>query len=331
MELAAPSVPSWLAEVALKARRFTRRVVQPTIGKPLSAAFRGLDVTYPGFGRPIPGTPQMQWIPDFQHIHLPQFFSPEEKASRDRRFADVAGSKGVVILSSQSALSDFARLYPSASAMPRVWSFCTTLTDAEEGGRDPHQAFDLPDFYLYVPNQFWAHKGHSTLFEALASLRKVGKTPTVVCTGTMSDPRDVDHVPRLISLIEREGLANQVKFLGVVSRADQIQILRHAAAVIQPSTFEGWSTVVEDAKAVGRPVILSDIPVHREQAPEGILFEVGSSRSLASVLGDALENLRPGPDERAEREAAEVTERTRRQRAAEFISYALEACSSSRS
>ncbi len=42
-------------------------------------------------------------------------------------------------------------------------------------------------------------------------------------------------------------------------------LLRGAAAVLQPSRFEGWSTIIEDAKSLGKPIVASDIAVHREQ------------------------------------------------------------------
>ena len=38
-----------------------------------------------------------------------------------------------------------------------------------------------------------------------------------------------------------------------------------AEAVIQPSLFEGWSTVVEDAKAMNQNMIASNLDVHNEQ------------------------------------------------------------------
>jgi hypothetical protein len=36
--------------------------------------------------------------------------------------------------------------------------------------------------------------------------------------------------------------------------------------------FEGWSTVIEDARGFGRPLIVSDIPVDREQADSDTIF-----------------------------------------------------------
>jgi glycosyltransferase involved in cell wall biosynthesis len=111
----------------------------------------------------------------------------------------------------------------------------------------------------------------------------------------------------------------------MVSRADQIEIFRKAAAVVQPSRFEGWSTVVEDAKAVGRPMLLSDIPVHLEQAPEETFFKVGSHEDLASVLEVMLLSLEPGPDKQSEAAAAEASADRGRRAAERFMEIAHEA------
>ena len=48
--------------------------------------------------------------------------------------------------------------------------------------------------------------------------------------------------------------------------------MNYAEAVIQPSLFEGWSTVVEDAKAMNQYVIASNIDVHIEQLQKNYSF-----------------------------------------------------------
>jgi glycosyltransferase involved in cell wall biosynthesis len=54
---------------------------------------------------------------------------------------------------------------------------------------------------------------------------------------------------------------------------DDVQALMlSAAALINPSRFEGWSTTVEEAKSLGVEMLLSDINVHREQAEQNALF-----------------------------------------------------------
>ena len=308
------------SETSLRVRRVKRKFLQPFVGRPLDRAFRDVDVTFPGFGRPIPGVPQIHWIPDFQHVHLPHLFDEEELSRRDRRFAELASTPGTLILSSEAAKDDFVHLYPDARAKPTVWRFCSQMTRQEDGGKDPFTAFGLPEKYLYVANQFWVHKDHLTLFEALHELRSRRLAPVVVCTGSMEDGRDPTYIDQIKRFLRDRSLTDQVRVLGMLSRPDQVAVLRHAAAVVQPSRFEGWSTVVEDAKVVGRPVILSDIKVHREQMPEAHFFSVGSVSSLADALANFLPQAVPGPDPEAEAQARVATHTRALEAARNFVS-----------
>ena len=69
----------------------------------------------------------------------------------------------------------------------------------------------------------------------------------------------------------------------------------HSAAVINPSLFEGWSTTVEEAKALDLNIILSDIPVHREQNPDrSIFFNARDPEQLAVILLETVRNTHTG-------------------------------------
>ena len=101
--------------------------------------------------------------------------------------------------------------------------------------------------------------------------------------------------------------SEQVQLLGLVSRERLVSLMRRALAVIQPSLFEGWSTVVEDARALGRPCLLSDLPVHREQNPPGArFFPPESAEALAGLIAELWEHGTPGPDLEAEAAARET-------------------------
>lgn len=78
-------------------------------------------------------------------------------------------------------------------------------------------------------------------------------------------------------------------FKPVLPYADVLGLMRTAVAVINPSLMEGWSTTVEEAKSLGAPLILSDIPVHREQASTiADFFDAQSPASLAQVLDNCM-------------------------------------------
>lgn len=290
-------------------------------------AHAAIDVVYPGFGAPIPHAKVIRWIPDFQHRYLPQLFSEEESRSRDRSINDIVAKPGVVVLSSQSAADDFARFYPESRATPRVWSFCSLIDTTRPVTLGLHAKYGLPEKYLYLPNQFWVHKNHLAVLKALVQLRdEHGLIIPLICTGAQTDCRDKTHFPRLEKFIAEHRLANQVQFLGLIDRNDQIDVLRCSAAVVQPSIFEGWSTVVEDVRAVGRPIFLSDIPVHLEQQPADCsYFPPQSPGTLAHLLAERWASLVPGPDALAEAAARRVMEKRILDSARVFCSVASEA------
>ena len=104
--------------------------------------------------------------------------------------------------------------------------------------------------------------------------------------------------------LQQHELKSQVHYLGLLPRHEQIQLMRCAGAVVQPSQFEGWSMLVEDCRALGKKMILSDIAVHQEQdPPRGCYFPVGDASALADVIADQWPSLTPGPDLAAEKQA----------------------------
>jgi glycosyltransferase involved in cell wall biosynthesis len=272
--------------------------VSRRLGFPLRAN-KPVDVFYPGFGAQVPGAVTVRWIPDFQHRYLPHLFSQEEIAARDRSIGEIAERPGVVVLSSETAAEDFRRFYPRHRATPRVWHFCSLLDSAEPASHATIEKYKLPKKYLYLPNQFWAHKNHITVFKALVRLsNEHGLIVPLVCTGAQVDPRNEAHFGSLMQFIEEQGLMGQVHLLGLLDRKDQVDVLRHAVAVVQPSLFEGWSTVVEDVRSTGRPIFLSKIPVHLEQNPaQCTYFEAESDQQLAFEIASRWDDLPAGPDQ----------------------------------
>ena len=80
--------------------------------------------------------------------------------------------------------------------------------------------------------------------------------------------------------------------------------MRRSLAVIQPSLFEGWSTVVEDARVLGKILIISDFAVHVEQnPPRAMFFAKDSAEDLAQKLEQGWQKLDPGVNHEAEAEA----------------------------
>jgi glycosyltransferase involved in cell wall biosynthesis len=151
---------------------------------------------------------------------------------------------------------------------------------------DIKKKYQLQEEYFFCPNQFWAHKNHLVVLEAIKKLESShNRKIKVVFTGKLHDFRTPGYHNEIIKYINENNIADNVLMLGFIDRKEQLQIMKHALAVIQPSLFEGWSTIVEDTKAMNQNIIVSDIPVHKEQlAGKTIYFDPKNSDSLVGVL-----------------------------------------------
>ena len=228
------------------------------------------------------------WIPDFQHARLPEFFDPGEIKDREEACRRCARWNDLVLLSSESVRRDFQEQLPEYAAKARVLPFPSSLAlaDLPEPVSDFRVRLGVPEKYLLVANQFWAHKNHDVVIRAMSELSQRGHPARVVLVGNMFDHRGGDRcvASDVLQSLSRHGLGQKVRMLGRVSTDDLVSLLRHAGAIIQPSRFEGWSTTVQDARALGRPLICSDIPTHREQAPQAGFFPVDDHQTLADVI-----------------------------------------------
>jgi glycosyltransferase involved in cell wall biosynthesis len=267
------------------------------------------------------------WLPDFQHRHLPQYFDPNVLTRREAGLSTFFNDARTIVFSSHNAASDYKRFYPAATARAEVLHFHTFPPDSWYGG-DPlkvQSKFHLPDKFVLVSNQLWQHKNHLELFKALALLSSARShdLPHVVCTGYPADERNPNHINHCLRAVHELGLAQHVSILGLIERAEQIQLLRRCIAVVQPSLFEGWSTIVEDARVFGKEILMSDIAVHKEQnPPNGLYFEHASARSLADCLDEIWKTGVPGPDIERETDARTKAIENARAYARSFLSLA---------
>ena len=231
------------------------------------------------------------WIPDFQHVHLPQFFPADELVVRNRQYRELIERSDLLVVSSEAALADLQRFAPALAHKGRVLRFSAIRPDVTGSERlDLHATYGLDRPYFYLPNQFWAHKDHLTAIRALAELRQRHPGIRIVCSGSLTDYRNPGHLDKLRAEIDRLGLSAHFLLLGSIPYPHIAQLMLGAVAVVNPSLSEGWSTTVEEAKALGVPLVLSAIAVHREQCQRGeaIFFEPGDSSGLAARLEEQL-------------------------------------------
>ena len=211
--------------------------------------------------------PAVAWFTDFQHRRLPQLFSPAARWRREVGFRMQIASGRTVMLSSESALRDCKAFYPAVAGRASVVRFASR-PPAELLTTNPAEAtalYKLPERFFYLPNQFWRHKNHKVVVDALSILNARGIDIVIAASGSKDDPREQDYFDGIMRQITDRNLSRNFRYLGMIPLSHVYALLRVSAALINPSRFEGWSTTVEEAKSFGVPMILSDLDVHREQ------------------------------------------------------------------
>lgn len=231
------------------------------------------------------------WIPDFQEKALPHLFSEEELVYRKEQHLYYINNFDNILFSSNAARNDFERFYPKAQNTLHVMPFAVGKVPDSVNHKSVLERLGVPDNFFYCPNQFWMHKNHIAVIEAVSILAKQGVDINVVFSGKELDRRNPEHVNNLKKRVTELGLANQIKFLGFISKEDQYVLIEATNAMLQPSLFEGWSTVVEEAKSKSKFIIASDIAVHREQlSTNALFFNPHDPQSLAQVVAQRLRN-----------------------------------------
>ena len=231
----------------------------------------------------------INWIPDFQHIHLPQMFSEKEIQNRNNNFLKLIRDSDLIVLSSFDALKDMKKFAPNYEYKARVLQF-VSQPNSRYFELDEHdkslllQKYEIKDDFFYIPNQFWKHKNHMMIFEAINELKKDGVEINIVCTGYLGDYRNKTYIDDIRKVVKLNNLEDNIKLLGLVDYEDVFALIKFSKAVINPSLFEGWSSTVEECKSVGKNMILSDLDVHKEQYPNAVFFKRDSIESLKEVL-----------------------------------------------
>ena len=298
--------PDELAELAaihgveiVRSRAFDRRraslLAALTLGLDRAAATefqaKRIDLVFEAarfFGWRLP-FPAVAWFPDFQHRGLPQLFSPAARWRRDIGFRAQIASGRSILLSSESALRDCREFYPSVRNEISVVRFAAQPAAGllTTGINDVLAEYGLPGGYFYLPNQFWRHKNHQVVVDALDIARQRGLDIVVAVSGSPDDSREPGYFSDLMKQVESRGLMKNFRYLGMIPPDHVYALLRASIALINPSRFEGWSTTVEEAKSFGVPAILSDIDVHREQTGgTARYFGVDDPQALAGHLAD---------------------------------------------
>jgi glycosyltransferase involved in cell wall biosynthesis len=215
------------------------------------------------------------------HLDLIAYRNPTYHASTDewRRYRRLtrlalAGADRVVFL------SEHARADAIAEELiePEYTSVCGVGIDPDAAG-DAHRPARVPDGrpLLAMIGSDYVHKNRLFALELVDELRRLGWDGVLVLAGA-----HVAHggsaQAEAEALQVRPELAERVLDIGRVSEPEKRWLLRNAAALLCPSTYEGFGLTPLEAAAAGTPCLY---------APVTSLEEVAGTDAATLVAWDA--------------------------------------------
>ena len=280
----------WLGEVTARLQAplaFVSRVIDKQLpypaGSPLDRAARARGIDLMWFPTPMYERVEMPYIItvwDLEHRahpYFPELGAQGEWAQRDKYYTEALGRATYVVTGTAVGRDEIVRFYNVDAERIRIMphptpSFALEATDEAK--------LDLPRPFVFYPAQFWAHKNHIGLLNALAELRERGTVVHAALVG--SDKGNLEHVR---SRAQALGIASQVHFLGFVERPQLIALYRQASALVYTSLCGPENLPPLEAMALGCPVIASDIPGAREQLGDAaLLVDTLDTKALADAI-----------------------------------------------
>lgn len=249
----------------------------------------------------------INWVPDYQHYHYPEYFTETDLEEHRKTDIMTIDTGYPLVLSSHACLNDFREYVSKTKENVYVVPFVSYIEQEVRELSDDYvtkvcaKYGVTPDNYVMVANQFWQHKNHTVVFEAIKRLSSPNgvrcndsnhsdsntnpRAFKLVFTGEVSDYRSDSYADKMREYLADPVIKDICICTGFIDRMEQLALMHGARFIIQPSLFEGWGTVLEDAKVLDKRVLLSDIPVHREQASErSTLFNPHDADELARLI-----------------------------------------------
>lgn len=191
--------------------------------------------------------------------YFPEISWNEERANREARFLKIARNASFLITGTERGRDELVQYYGVEKSLIRIIPHPTPMFAARHEGRVAKKP--VAPWHIFYPAQFWPHKNHAVLLEAVSLLKKEhGLDVRLSFTGGLNE-----HARRLQRRAGELGISDTVKFLGFVEREELLQLYLTADALVYPSLFGPENLPPLEAFALRCPVIASDIPGAGEQ------------------------------------------------------------------
>ncbi len=282
------------------------------------------------------GFPYVIPVHDLQHRLQPEFPEVSTNGEWDRReylFRNATRCATLILADSEVGKQDILEFYGPYGVSPdrvKILPYVSNCPSAQlqEAERIRiRQRYLLPSRYLFYPAQFWPHKNHTRIVEAMGLLNAAGCEVNIVFCGAYTGEIRERTFQSTMVLAHRLGIAEQIYHLGYVPNEDMAGLYVEAAGLVMPTFFGPTNIPILEAWTLGCPVLTSEVRGIVEQVGDaGLLVDPRSVEAIAEAMRRLWEDdaLRHALIERGHRRVSAYTPANFRQRLIDVIREAGE-------
>ena len=230
---------------------------------------------------PIPNLPCKVITPvhDLMHRYEAQFSELRGQVEyRDLIFNDIALNSNIILVDSNLGAKQFKECYPRSVKGVKFEVLPFVVTDELEQCEEEY--IDTPKRYVFYPAQFWEHKNHIRLIQAIEILKKRGLDVKLVLSGSKKN-----YYANVVQYIKEHGLEEDVDIKGFVTTGELKYLYSHALALVMPTFFGPTNIPPLEAMKLGCPPIVSGKYAMGEQVGDaGLTFDPTNPEDMANCI-----------------------------------------------
>ena len=282
----------------------------------------------------VRGIPSIAYLPNMMHRYYPHFpeFPFMARITRDIVYRYYACKAAIYASDSEQGIEDIHKFLGVSLKKARVIPFIPAGYIYKHRGMTAEnievtlKKYDLPEKFIFYPAQFWHHKNHLRLIQALDIIKKKYGTEINLVLAGNAEGKYKKIAQLAFSEAEKLGIASQITHLGYVSDSEMVALYKKSLALVNPSLLGPTGIPFVEAIVLGTPIIGPNIwEIPNIVGKAGVLFNPFHPEDMAEkiylVSQDA--NLRKRMIEKARLLAQNITPQNHAKQWQEVIKEAL--------
>jgi glycosyltransferase involved in cell wall biosynthesis len=199
---------------------------------------------------------------------------------RERHYRNICAAAAAVLVDSAVGKSHVMEAYGVAPGRIHVLPYVAPPYMRNAEPADFESRYQLPDSFVFYPAQFWEHKNHVRLLQALSVALESVPDLHLVLVGSGKNAH-----AKVMRTIDDLHLRHRVKVLGYVPDEYMPGFYRRARGLVMPTFFGPTNIPPLEAMTAGCPMAISNIYAMPEQVGDAaLLFNPSSVEEIAQAI-----------------------------------------------